>query len=556
MYIAFEGIDGSGKSTLSDRVAAALAERGVTVFQTRLKTGFATQLAGDLRELARDVRHLSMTPRVETLLGAAREAELLDQVVRPRLEAGEVVIADRSLYTTLVQAVWARGLDRATVEGALALAGAGLRPDVVVYCDVTAPTSRLRRRIQKIRDRRTLDAGRKGMSGLVLREKMREGYLALAAEDPTRWTVIDNTRSTLEEATRAALGAVFGKLGLEPPAVAPTAKTGRSAAGEARWAGGKLEELPAWFYARVRELAEDDPAFAAFLILGLDHPEAHQLRMDLADVEPGIVAYSVGGLTSENAMRVRYRLASREPEVVAESIAGMDDEIAWDLRKNLASRAPAEVAASLRGIDSRAATHMRQALAEHAPEGVLAGLGGLDTRFAWELREVLGRPYPLALAKSLRGLDGERAWELRGALTAAAPAAVLASVAGLESSLAWDLRARFVSRAPKLVLRTIEGMTGDPAWAMRKASAALGKELLDSIRGLDEERAWALREQHRAAWPHTAVGSVGALAFTPRGETFVRRELEAHPSDLMVVRKSVVVLERAAERVARWGSTG
>jgi len=556
MYIAFEGIDGSGKSTLSDRVAEALAASGVSAFQTRMKSGFASPLAGELRELARDVRHLSMTPRVETLLGAAREAELLDQVVRPRLEAGEVVIADRSLYTTLVQAVWARGLDRATVEGALALAGAGLRPDLVVYCDVPATTSRLRRRIQKIRDRRTLDAGRKGMSGLVLREKMREGYLALAAEDPVRWTVIDNARSTLEEATAIAIGAVFGKLGIAVPPEVKAARAGGAARGDVRWGGGNLEDLPAWFYGRVREVAADDPSFAAFLLLGLDHAEAHQLRMELADNEPAIVAYSVGGLTSESSMRVRYRLSAREPEVVAESIGGMDDEISWDLRRNLASRAPDEIAASLRGIDSRAANQLRQALAERAPEGVLRGLAGLDTRLAWELREVLGRAYPLALAKSLRGLDGDRAWELRSMLLGSAPAAVVASVGGLESEHAWELRRRFVGRAPKLVLRTIEGLASEGAWAMRKAAAALGKELLDSIRGLDEEHAWVLREQHRAAWPHTAVGSVGALAFTPRGEAFVRRELEAHPGDLMVVRKSVVVLERAAERVARWGAVG
>jgi dTMP kinase len=556
MYIAFEGIDGSGKTTISHRVADALTACGVSIFQTRMKTGFATPLAGELRELARDVRHLSMTARVETLLGAAREAELLDQVVRPRLEAGQTVIADRSLYTTLVQAVWARGLDRPTVEGALALAGGGLEPDLVIYCDVPATTSRLRRRIQKIRDRRTLDAGRKGMSGLVLREKMREGYLALAKEDPARWTVIDNDRSTLEEATAIAIGAVFGKLGLEVPREVTEAAAQSARRPVVPWGGGKLEDLPSWFYGRVRQVAADDPAFAAFLLLGLDAREAHELRMELADVEPAIVAYSVGGLQSENSMRVRYRLANREPEVVAESIGGFDDEISWDLRKQLAARAPDEVAASLRGIDSRAATQMRQALAERAPEGVLRGLGGLDTRFAWELREVLGRAYPLSLAKSLRGLDGERAWELRGVLLPTAPAAVLGSIGGLDSERAWQLRRHFVGKAPKLVLRTIDGMSGDESWAIRKEASALGKELLDSVRGLDEERAWALREQHRAAWPHTAVGSVGALAFTPRGEAFVRRELETHPSDLMVARKAVVVLERVAERVARWGATG
>lgn len=548
MYIVFEGIDGSGKTTLSGKVAEALEARGLRVFQTRMKTGFASALAGVLREVGRDVRHLSMSPTVETLLGAAREAELLEQIVRPHLEAGDVVIADRSLYTTLVQAVWARGLDRATVEGALTLAGARLQPDLVVYCDVDAPTSRLRRRIQKIKDKRTRDAGRKGMSGLQLRERMREGYLALAAEDPQRWTVLDNVKMGLDEAFETALHFVGSRIGLDVPGPRP-----RPAAPSVSPAPTALEVLPAWFYGRVREIAREDPALAAFLLLGLDAAEAHQLRQDLAEAEPAIVAYSVGGLDSDDSMRLRYRLATRVPAVVADSIAGYEDDASWDLRKSLAHKAPAEVAASLRGIDTRAANSLREALAELSPEGVLESLGGLDTRFSWELREALGRASDFALAKSLRGLDHDRAWDVRASLERETPAGVLSSISGLESEQAWALRARWVVRAPKLVLRSLEGMSNEHSWRLRQQAAALGKELLDSVRGLDDERAWMLREKHRATWPHTAVGSVGALAFTPRGEAFVRRELAEHPGRVMVARKAVAVLERSAERIARWG---
>ena len=553
MYVVFEGIDGSGKTTLSGMVAEALEKRGVSVFQTRMRSGFASPLAGVLREVARDVRHLSMSPNVETLLGAAREAELLDQIVRPHLEAGEVVIADRSLFTTLVQAVWARGLDRATVEGALQLAGASLRPDLVVYCDVDAPTSRLRRRIQKIREKRTRDAGRKGMSGLQLRERMRQGYLALAAEDPERWTVIDNVRLGIEEAFEVALSVVGQKIGLSGVPAATPAPAPKPAPPAAP---ADLEALSAWFFGRVSEIARQDPAFAAFLLLGLDATAAHELRGALADTEPAIVAYSVGGLDSDESMRLRYRLAQRVPAVVIDSISGYDDEASWDLRRSLARKVPAEVAASLRGIDSRAANQIREALAEVAPEGVLDGLGGLDTRFAWELREALGRVSPIALARSLRGLDQDRAWELRASLERDAPAAVVWSATGLDSERAWALRERWVKRAPKLVLRTIEGHVSEAAWKLRQQTAALGKELLDSVRGIDLEPAWMLREQHRETWPHTAVGSVGALAFTPRGEAFLRRELETHPGRLMVARKAVAVLERSAERIARWGTTG
>jgi len=72
MYIAFEGIDGSGKTTLSQTVADELRRHGYEVVQTRRAAGFATPLASELRELTRDQRFLGMTPEVETLLGAAR----------------------------------------------------------------------------------------------------------------------------------------------------------------------------------------------------------------------------------------------------------------------------------------------------------------------------------------------------------------------------------------------------------------------------------------------------------------------------------------------------
>ena len=546
MYVVFEGIDGSGKTSLAEIVAARLAEAGRPVFQTRKRSGFASALAGALRELARDPRHLEMGPVVETLLAAAREAELIDRAVAPRLEAGDVVIADRSAYTVLVQAVWARGLDPALVERVVAFAGGGLVPDLVVYCDVDAPTSRLRRRIQKIREGRTRDSGRKGMSGLVLRERMREGYRALAARDPDRWVVVDNATATLEQATETAWSAIARRLGMPatepPPPPRPPPRAGP----------GGLEDVGPWFYGRVAETVREDPARAAFLLLGLDGAPAHELRRDLAALEPAIVAYGVAGLDSPASMQIRHLLARREPETIAEGLGGIDTEPAWELRRALAGDAPAQVAASLRGIDSKLADRYRKELAESVPAGVLEGLGRLDDRTAWALRDALGSASREALALSLRGLDGDRAWEIRDALVDEVPVAVLASIRGLDSPRAWALRERFVRRAPKPVVRGIEGMSSDRAWAIRRAADALGKELLDSIRGVDDERAWALRDRHVTSWPHTAAGSVGALAFAPRGEAFLRRALQQHPGSLMVARKVVAVLERADERQARW----
>ncbi|MEM7236136.1 MAG: dTMP kinase, partial [Planctomycetota bacterium] len=200
IFIDFEGIDGSGKTTLSNRLADYLRECGIPVHHARDKGVFRSEISKAIRTLTRDPRFLRMSDVTEFLLYTARDTQMIDEYIRPKLQPGNIVFSDRYLHSAMTHSHHARGLDRDKVAAVLDIAARGLWPDLVVYCDVDPLTSRLRKKIQKINDRRPpSDFGRKGLMGIGFREEMRRGFLELADEDPEKWLVIDNANSTIEE---------------------------------------------------------------------------------------------------------------------------------------------------------------------------------------------------------------------------------------------------------------------------------------------------------------------------------------------------------------------
>lgn len=189
-FIVFEGGEGSGKSTASAAVAERLRAAGVTVVHTREPGGTR---AG---ELVRGLLHEELTPWAELFAFLVARAQLVDEVIRPALERGETVICDRFAPSTFAYQVHARGLDEAKVRAANAIATGGLEPDLVVYLDVD-PEVGLRRKHGET------EAIRTGLEGLAFHRKVREGYLAQAAAEPTRWLVIDGTLPPDEVVERA-----------------------------------------------------------------------------------------------------------------------------------------------------------------------------------------------------------------------------------------------------------------------------------------------------------------------------------------------------------------
>lgn len=190
MFITFEGLDGSGKTTQIGEAAAHLRERGKDVLLTREPGG--THIGDAIRDiLLKQTDHDQMHPRTELLLFCASRAQLVAQVIRPHLQKGGVVISDRFYDSTFAYQGYGHGLDLAMLKTIIAFATGGLVPDLTLYFDIS-PQEALRRRQQASlfgEEFNRLDA-----MALAFRQRVYDGYSALIAENPARWTRIDATQ--------------------------------------------------------------------------------------------------------------------------------------------------------------------------------------------------------------------------------------------------------------------------------------------------------------------------------------------------------------------------
>lgn len=182
VFVAFEGGEGAGKTDQIDMLAAWLRERGHGVRLTR-EPG-ATPVGERIRGIVLDPS-ASVSPRAEALLYAADRAQHVETVLRPALAAGEVVLSDRYVDSTLAYQGAGRDLDVGALND---WATGGLRPTLTVLLDLD-PLVGLRR----ARGRRGLD--RIEQESAAFHERVRRAFLDLSAADPDRYLVLDATRS-------------------------------------------------------------------------------------------------------------------------------------------------------------------------------------------------------------------------------------------------------------------------------------------------------------------------------------------------------------------------
>ena len=194
-FIVFEGGDGSGKSTQARSLLRRLRRRGVKVLRTHEPGG--TPLGQSLRRLLKSGD--PMTPMSELLLFEAARAQLVWQVIKPYLEEGGVVIADRFTSSTMAYQGYGRGLDRELIERLNREATGGLEPDLTVLLDLPVETALARKGGGNVD---TFDD-----APVDFHRKIRRGYSALAAADPEGWLVLDGQRPP-EELSREIWGKV------------------------------------------------------------------------------------------------------------------------------------------------------------------------------------------------------------------------------------------------------------------------------------------------------------------------------------------------------------
>jgi dTMP kinase len=214
--IAFEGVEGSGKSTQLELLRQALVGRGREVVVTREPGG--TPAGERMRAVLLDPG-VELHPRAEALLFAAARAELVDAVIRPALERGAVVLCDRYLDSSLAYQGDARGLGRGPVTEVNRFATGGLLPDLVVLLDLD-PASGLRRRSGEL-DR--IEA-----QDLAFHRRVRQAFCDLAAANPGRFAVVDGAAPVAEVAAgvQAAALALLEGSG-EPQGGAPVDREGQ-----------------------------------------------------------------------------------------------------------------------------------------------------------------------------------------------------------------------------------------------------------------------------------------------------------------------------------------
>lgn len=194
LFISFEGLDGSGKTTQMRRLAKRLRARGHVVLETVEPGG--TEIGGKIRQVLLDAANQELSPTAELLLYFASRAQNVDERISPALRRGEIVLADRFTDSTLVYQGCGRGLGAETVLALDRIACRGLKPDLTLLVDIDVETSLARARARNAAQ----PAGETRMDeqSLEFHRKVYEAYQALAAGEPERIRRIDG-RAAIEE---------------------------------------------------------------------------------------------------------------------------------------------------------------------------------------------------------------------------------------------------------------------------------------------------------------------------------------------------------------------
>jgi dTMP kinase len=209
LFVSFEGGEACGKSTQVARLVGKLESQGREVVATR-EPG-STRAGEAIRNLLlHSESGITLTPEAELLLFGASRAQLVEEVIRPALNAGKIVIADRFSDSTTVYQGIARGLDLKFIRQLEQFVCSDLLPVVTFLLDLDLETMRTRR-LRRVRPANTKDRMEELPS--PFHEKVREGYLQVARESPTRIKIIDAARPAdeVEASVWKEINAILGR---------------------------------------------------------------------------------------------------------------------------------------------------------------------------------------------------------------------------------------------------------------------------------------------------------------------------------------------------------
>ena len=190
LFITFEGGEGSGKSYQTRLLYQKLKEINIPVLLTQEPGG--TSIGEHINRQIKWSQQHDISPLSELLLFNASRSQLVSKVIKPALEVGEVVLCDRFSDSTIAYQGYGRGLDLNTVKAVNDLATQGLKPDLTIFLEVPSAQG-LSRKSANRRDRFEQE-------DIDFHHRVLKGYHKLAVAEPSRWLVVDGTRSKEEVA--------------------------------------------------------------------------------------------------------------------------------------------------------------------------------------------------------------------------------------------------------------------------------------------------------------------------------------------------------------------
>jgi len=189
LFITFEGIDGCGKSTQLNMLKDYLEAQGKDLLIVREPGG--TDIGEKIREVLLSKKSMGMCSITELFLFEAARAQIIEEKIKPALEAGTIVICDRFFDSTFAYQGYARGLGEDMVRTLNDIATAGLAPDITIFLDITVDEA-LKRRMGRGEAEDRMEA-----QGLLFQQAVRDGYIA-AADKESRIFRIDASRTPEE----------------------------------------------------------------------------------------------------------------------------------------------------------------------------------------------------------------------------------------------------------------------------------------------------------------------------------------------------------------------
>jgi dTMP kinase len=189
MFITLEGPEGSGKTLQLPKLADYLRQSGFDVLTTREPGG--TSISEQIRTVLHNLENKEMNPRTEILLFQASRAQLVEQVIRPHLEKGGVVVSDRYADSTLAYQGYGHKVDIESLRVLVTFATGGLKPNLTILLDVDVEIGLRRKELKGEWNR--LDA-----YDLEFHQRVRQGYFQLVQAEPERWEVIDASQSPVQ----------------------------------------------------------------------------------------------------------------------------------------------------------------------------------------------------------------------------------------------------------------------------------------------------------------------------------------------------------------------